>query len=67
MLLDMEEFNACMLGGEKAAKVEADFMEGVNAGIPGTPTFFVNDLMLPGVQSFEGLKNAIGGELEKNG
>lgn len=65
IMLDIDEFSTCLLSGEKATKVESDFLEGKAVGIPGTPTFFINDIMIPGVQPFEELKKIIDQELEK--
>ena len=67
MLINMDEFNKCFLGGQKTSKVEADFMEGIKLGIKGTPTFFINGIQLTGVQPFEEMKQIIDAELEKNG
>jgi protein-disulfide isomerase len=64
MLLDTEKFNKCLLSGEKTAKVEADFRDGIKYGIQGTPTFFVNGIMMTGVQPFEEIKQIIDSELE---
>lgn len=36
--LDVEDFNNCLATGKFKEKVEADFTEGVNIGIQGTPT-----------------------------
>ena len=63
--LNVFEFNSCLRSGEKSAKVEADFAEGYRNGIKGTPTFFVNDIMLQGVHSFEDFRQVIDMELGK--
>ncbi|MFZ6036430.1 MAG: DsbA family protein [Patescibacteria group bacterium] len=40
--LDTELFNQCLDGGQFAAEVEQDFIDGLTAGVTGTPTFFIN-------------------------
>jgi protein-disulfide isomerase len=39
--------------------VQADFQEGQGLGINGTPTFFVNDQVLVGLQPLEVFEQAI--------
>jgi protein-disulfide isomerase len=46
--LDKGRFTADMRGGKADAKVQADFMSGVESGVAGTPTFFI------GAQRFDG-------------
>lgn len=63
--LDMDEFNSCISDGRKAEKIKSDFKDGQTAGIKGTPTFFVNGIMLTGVHSFEEFRKIIDKELQK--
>ena len=37
---------------EFKAKVEADFLEGQQSGVRGTPAFFINGKMISGAQPF---------------
>jgi protein-disulfide isomerase len=39
--------------------VQADFREGQGLGISGTPTFFINDQVLVGLQPLEVFEKAI--------
>ncbi len=64
MMMDTEKFNLCLQTGMKSAQVRADFREGVKYEIKGTPTFFVNDIQITGVRSFEEMKQIIDSELE---
>lgn len=50
--LDQGEFQSCLDSGEYAAKVQADFQEGVAQGVSGTPAFFINGASLSGAQPF---------------
>jgi len=63
--LDINVFNTCLASRIKQAKVEADFKEGLNYHIEGTPTFFINGFQLTGVRSFEEMKQIVDSELEK--
>jgi protein-disulfide isomerase len=56
--LDMTKFNTCLDTGAKKAEVAADYEEGGRAGVPGTPTFFVNGKKLVG-PSYDQLKAAV--------
>ncbi|NIM51711.1 MAG: thioredoxin domain-containing protein [Gemmatimonadales bacterium] len=48
--LDAEAFDRCVDSGEKAAVVFRDLQDGLNYGVRGTPTFFINGRMLVGAQ-----------------
>jgi protein-disulfide isomerase len=39
--LNVATWESCVNSGSKAAKVEADFQEGVSVGVSGTPAFFL--------------------------
>src|SRR5262245_31619718 len=39
--LDLARFDACLQGGDQAARVRRDLSDGMAAGVRGTPTFFV--------------------------
>lgn len=59
--LDMITFNTCLASGKYADKIDADIMDGQNAGVRGTPTSFIvmNGKvvdMIQGAQPFEALK-----------
>lgn len=61
--LDTAAFNDCLDGGEKAALVQADFEEGRQRGVTGTPTFFIGDEKLVGAQPASAFQPIIDGML----
>ena len=62
--LNAERFNACVDEHRYKAVVEADQQAGIEAGVNGTPAFFVNGRLLSGAQPFEAFKRIIDEELE---
>jgi protein-disulfide isomerase len=62
--LDAGKFNACVEAHRYKAQVEADIKDGDEAGVNGTPAFFINGRMLSGAQPFEAFKKIIDQELE---
>ena len=42
MNMDVDAFETCLLNGQYTAEVEEDFAAGTEAGVRGTPTFFIN-------------------------
>ena len=65
--LKLEEFNQCLDSGKYAATVQQDVLDGVKAGVTGTPALFINGLSLSGARSFEEISQVIEAELQKNG
>jgi protein-disulfide isomerase len=63
--LDAGKFAACLDSGEKAKIVEAHRKAGDEAGVSGTPAFFVNGILLSGAQPYEAFKQLIDPELAK--
>ncbi|MBN2111693.1 thioredoxin domain-containing protein [Candidatus Woesearchaeota archaeon] len=63
--IDLLQFQACLSSGIKTAVVNEGLELGKEAGLEGTPTFFINSRMLAGVHSFEEMKKIIDAELEK--
>jgi protein-disulfide isomerase len=61
--LDMAKFNACVDTHKLRATVDADLQAGVDAGVDGTPAFFINGRMISGAQPFEVFKRIIDEEL----
>ncbi len=59
--LDMGDFKACFNENRYKDQIDADFQAGVDMGVTGTPSVFVNDVQLtPGyVPSFEEVAAAI--------
>jgi len=65
--LDAAKFDACVAKREFKSAVEKDLADGGEAGVDGTPAFFINGRMLSGAQPFEKLKEIIDEELAKKG
>jgi protein-disulfide isomerase len=61
--LDTAKFNACVDSHKFKALVEGDTRDGEEAGVNGTPAFFINGRMLSGAQPFESFKRIIDEEL----
>lgn len=61
--LDAARFNACFDSHKYAAVVEADIKMGNDAGVNGTPAFFINGRMISGAQPFDVFKKIIDEEL----
>jgi len=62
--LDAARFNACLDSHKYAAVVDADIRMGNDAGVNGTPAFFINGRLLDGAQPFEKFQEIIDEELE---
>jgi protein-disulfide isomerase/Spy/CpxP family protein refolding chaperone len=65
--LDGAKFDACLDSGEKAKLVQANRKAGEEAGVTGTPAFFVNGRLISGAQPFEEFKKIIDKELASAG
>jgi protein-disulfide isomerase len=61
--LDTAKFNACVDSHKYKADVDADIQAGDEAGVDGTPAFFINGRMISGAQPFEVFKRIIDEEL----
>jgi protein-disulfide isomerase len=62
--MDAARFNTCVDEHRYKEVVEADQQAGNDAGVNGTPAFFVNGRLLSGAQPFEAFKKVIDEELE---
>lgn len=51
--LDVALFKNCLASGEKRARVEADYQEGLTQGVYSIPAFYINGKALIGAASFE--------------
>jgi protein-disulfide isomerase len=51
--LDSAKFDTCLTSGQYAALVKKNSKEGQEAGVKGTPAFFVNGVFLSGAQPLE--------------
>ena len=62
--IDAGKFDQCLDSGSKAAEVEKNRKAGEDAGVSGTPAFFINGRLLSGAQPAEAFKAAIDEELK---
>ncbi|QBI56178.1 DsbA family protein [Streptomonospora litoralis] len=62
--LDVERFRTDMDDPATLERVRADFADGVELGIRGTPTIFVNGRQTQQMPSYEALSSMIDGELQ---
>jgi protein-disulfide isomerase len=63
--LDLTAFDACVADGRTRARVEADVAAGREAGVSGTPAFYVNGIPLSGARSVDEFVKLIERELGK--
>jgi protein-disulfide isomerase len=61
--LDRAKFDECVAKQQFKASIEKDMADGADAGVTGTPAFFINGRMLSGAQPFEKFKEVIDEEL----
>jgi len=61
--LDTARFNACVDSHKYKDLVDADVKAGQDAGVSGTPAFFINGRELTGAQPFEAFRRIIDEEL----
>jgi protein-disulfide isomerase len=65
--LDVARFDKCLDSGEKAKLVEASKKAGDEAGVNGTPAFFINGHPLTGLREFAEFKSIIDYQLAGGG
>jgi protein-disulfide isomerase len=63
--LDAQKFNECFTSRKFQADVEADLTAGREAGVSGTPGFFINGRPIDGAQPLENFTAIIDEELKK--
>ncbi len=61
--LNLDQFKSCVSSRKYKDKVEADYQEGIRAGVTGTPGSFVNGEIIPGAVPYDYLKSAVEGAL----
>jgi protein-disulfide isomerase len=61
--LESARFSACVDGHRYKNQIDQDIKEGNEAGVTGTPAFFINGRSLEGAQPFETFKRVIDEEL----
>ena len=65
--LDVDAFSSCLNDSSVLAEVQADSLAGINAGVIGTPTFFIGEQRVVGPKPFKTFKRLINKELKRNG
>jgi protein-disulfide isomerase len=65
--VDTARFDKCLDSGEKRAVVDADEKAGQQAGVSGTPAFFVNGIFINGAVPYEQFKETVDRELKRKG
>lgn len=63
--LDINKFKADLNNKAYEDKIERDKNDGLNVGVQGTPTFFINGVLVDKVRSYEEFKSKIDSELDK--
>ncbi len=61
--LDTATFNDCLDSGKYESEVKSDMQDGQNAGISGTPSFFINGIKVVGAQPYSTFQQIIEAEL----
>jgi protein-disulfide isomerase len=61
--LDVDRFDACLIGGKFRPQIESDLQSGTGAGITGTPGFFINGVPLTGAQPLSEFEKIIDSQL----
>jgi protein-disulfide isomerase len=63
--LDDKQFGSCLTTERYKAEIDKDLQEGRNAGVSGTPGFFINGVALSGSQPKDAFTEAINEELAR--
>lgn len=63
--LDGKALSSCIAERRYAEFVQADFVAGQQAGVTGTPAFFVNGIPLKGARDADSLSRVVDSELER--
>jgi protein-disulfide isomerase len=61
--LNTNQFNACVDSHKFKSEVDADLRDGEQAGVNGTPAFFINGRTISGAQPYDAFKKIIDEEL----
>ena len=65
--LDKDKFKTCLDSGKFRPEVQKDFQDGQKAGVTGTPTFFINGVMIVGARDVASFSDIIDRELARSG
>ena len=63
--LDTAKFKQCIDSQKYKQKIQDDFNYGSQVGVSGTPTFFINGIMLVGAQPYQAFQQVIEAELKQ--
>jgi protein-disulfide isomerase len=63
--LDDKQFDACLASGKYKAEVDRDVKEGTQAGVSGTPGFFINGVFLSGSLPLDTFARTVDEELAR--
>jgi len=63
--LNTTQFNSCVDTHKLKAQIDNDLKDGEEAGVNGTPAFYINGRMLSGAQPYEAFKKIIDEELAR--
>ena len=61
--LNEEQFTLCLESGKYVDEILMDMQDGLNAGVQGTPTFYINGVKVVGAQVYSVFKQVIDEEL----
>jgi len=61
--LDVPRFNTCLKDRKVDSQIDEDVRAGIQAGVSGTPAFFINGVFLNGYQPLSAFESAIDQEL----
>jgi len=64
--LDSPQFEGCLSSGKYLAQIEEDIQDGVEAGVSGTPAFFINGILVSGAQPASAFAKVIEAELARS-
>ena len=62
--LNKNEFTSCLTSEKYSGEILKDIQDGVNAGVEGTPTFYINGIKVVGAQTYDVFKEIIDAELK---
>jgi|SoiMethySBSTD1v2_1073268.scaffolds.fasta_scaffold03480_14 protein-disulfide isomerase len=65
--LDKDKFKTCLDSGKFRPEVQKDFQDGQKVGVTGTPTFFINGVMIVGARDVASFSDIIDRELDRSG
>jgi protein-disulfide isomerase len=65
--IDEAKFASCLDSGAKKGAVDEDQKAGTEAGVNGTPAFFINGIFVNGALPYDQIKQTVDRELKKKG